>query len=272
MKTFLIDADKCIDCRNCQIACKDEHCDNDWSPISAPQGPGQFWIRIITKEAGSGARIKMHRLPLLCQHCARPSCKDACSHDAIYQRADGIVIIDPTKCTGCGDCAEACPYGVIYRNEQEGRYQKCTFCAHLLDAGSLPRCLTACPSDALRFIDTDGLIPDRHYASLEKLHAEYGTEPQVLYMNLPRPFIAGEVCSPDLESSIPNVRVVAKHQITGESFCDVTDAFGEFSLQGLTPGYYTVSFEKDGYAYKSLSNILADESVNVEEVKLYALG
>ena len=57
----------------------------------------------------------------------------------------------------------------------------------------------------------------------------------------------------------------------GLRYCDVTDAFGEFKLKGLEPGYYTVSFEKDGYGYKELSNMDASESINLDTVKLTAL-
>ena len=31
MKVFIFDLDRCNGCHNCQIACKDEHVDNDWS-------------------------------------------------------------------------------------------------------------------------------------------------------------------------------------------------------------------------------------------------
>ena len=37
MKSIIVDLDRCNGCFNCQIACKDEHCDNDWRPIAAPQ-------------------------------------------------------------------------------------------------------------------------------------------------------------------------------------------------------------------------------------------
>ncbi|WP_442904235.1 hypothetical protein [Gordonibacter sp.] len=30
-KVFVIDPAKCNGCYNCQIACKDEHVDNDWA-------------------------------------------------------------------------------------------------------------------------------------------------------------------------------------------------------------------------------------------------
>ena len=32
MKVFTFDAARCNGCYNCQIACKDEHVANDWTP------------------------------------------------------------------------------------------------------------------------------------------------------------------------------------------------------------------------------------------------
>lgn len=74
MKTLLIDAEKRIDCRNCQTACKDEHCDNDWSPIAALQAPRQYWIKVNNTEAGDGARVEMQRTQVVCQQCADAPC------------------------------------------------------------------------------------------------------------------------------------------------------------------------------------------------------
>ncbi len=73
---------------------------------------------------------------------------------AIYKREDGLVIIDPVKCTGCKSCVDACPYGVIYFNDDLNLAQKCTGCAHLLDSGwKEPRCVDACPTLALKFME-----------------------------------------------------------------------------------------------------------------------
>lgn len=45
-KVFVIDVTRCSGCHNCQLACKDEHCENDWRPYAAPQPPtGQFWCK-----------------------------------------------------------------------------------------------------------------------------------------------------------------------------------------------------------------------------------
>lgn len=62
------------------------------------------------------------------------------------------MIIDPEKACRHGRPAAACPYGAIFWNEALSLPQKCTGCAHLLDNGAkVPRCVEACPTDALRF-------------------------------------------------------------------------------------------------------------------------
>ena len=77
---------------------------------------------------------------------------DALQADAIYRREDGMVVIDPAKCTGCKLCPDACPSESIYFNEGLNIAQKCTGCSHLLDDGwDVPRCVDACPTEALRF-------------------------------------------------------------------------------------------------------------------------
>ncbi|NIX55302.1 MAG: hypothetical protein GWN14_05055, partial [candidate division Zixibacteria bacterium] len=40
----------------------------------------------------------------------------SCPNDAIYQRPDGIVLINHQKCEGAGNCVGACPYGAIDMN------------------------------------------------------------------------------------------------------------------------------------------------------------
>ena len=57
-------------------------------------------------------------MPTFCQHCAEAPCIDNCADDAIKTRDDGIVWIDPVACTGCGKCGPACPYDVIFFNEE----------------------------------------------------------------------------------------------------------------------------------------------------------
>ena len=161
-KAFLIDLSLCNGCYNCQLACKDEHVGNDWSPIAKPQPEiGQFWLHVDQKTCGTLPRLRVNYTPRLCNHCENAACIEACYFDAIYRRGDGLVIIDPEKCRGCGVCAGKCPYGAIYFNDALRAAQKCTGCAHLLDAGAkLPRCAEACPTGALRFGEESELADD----------------------------------------------------------------------------------------------------------------
>jgi len=154
-KVMVVNIDLCNGCYNCQIVCKDEHVGNDWSPYAKPQpNTGHFWMKLVEMERGSTPKVKVTYIPILCMHCSDAPCIEACKVKAIYRRDDGIVIINPEKCTGCRDCVYVCPYEAIYFNWDLNIAQKCTMCAHLLDKGwKEPRCVDACPTDALKFID-----------------------------------------------------------------------------------------------------------------------
>lgn len=271
MKTLLIDSSRCVHCANCQISCKDEHCDNDWTPVSKPQGPGQFWIKVTAKEASTGSRVKVQRVPLVCQHCENPACAKA-APDVVQVREDGIVLFDLERAKGRREIVEACPYGTVYWNEELDMPQKCTMCAHLLDEGwKTTRCAMACPAEAIVLVDTDDLTDANLRAPLEKLHPEFGTKPRVSYLNLPRPFIGGSVFDPAKDASLTGARVTATHQVTGFEAKGATDEFGDFDIGGLEPGYYTIVIEKNGYYPKTLAYLDLREAKNLEDIKLFAV-
>lgn len=96
MKTLIVDLTRCNGCYNCQLACKDEHVDNDWSPIAKPQpDTGQFWLKISEYARGVLPRVRVCYQPVMCQHCADAPCISVCPVEGgIYRREDGAVIID----------------------------------------------------------------------------------------------------------------------------------------------------------------------------------
>lgn len=269
-KTILVNPARCLECSNCWVACKDEHCDNDWSPITAAQGEDQWWIRIEETEAASGAHIKLHRVPILCQQCENAPCMNA-GGDAVYRRKDGIVLIDPIKAKGRKEIVEACPYGTIYWNEDLELPQKCTMCAHLLDAGwEQPRCVTACPNDALMFVDVESDLTDENLiAPLEHLDPEFGTDPQVAYVNLPKIFVAGECASYDLEHCVEDACIVATHQVTGKEYRGYSGSYGDFHIDVDEPGFYTIAFKAEGYKRKTISSVDLRNSISLDVVRLH---
>ncbi|MCL1798362.1 MAG: carboxypeptidase regulatory-like domain-containing protein [Eggerthellaceae bacterium] len=269
MKTILVDPSRCLQCCNCQNSCKDEYCDNDWSPLAAKQGPGQFWIKVHETQSGTGSRMRLDRVPILCQHCEKPACMNACPNKAIHQRDDGIVIIDPAKCKGCGSCKAACGYGVIYFNDEAGISQKCTMCAHLLDAGwEKPRCVNACPVDAISYVDVGELTDVDMYAPLERMYPELETKPRVAYVNLPMPFVAGAVYSPNEDLCLEKVDLHLEGQATGIAYCAQSSMLGEFRIEGVQPGIYALTFSKDGYDTKTISRLDVRDGLNVGDVGL----
>lgn len=257
-KVMVIDLAICNGCHNCQIACKDEHVANDWSPIAKPQpDTGQFWHKVINLERGTLPKVMVTYHHSMCQHCEEAPCIEACTAKAIYRRPDGIVIIDPDKCRGNKMCISACPYeNVIYFNDDLNIAQKCTFCAHLLDQGwTEPRCSDACPTGALSFGDEEDAKIKELIAKAELLKPEVSTRPRVYYLNLPKKWIAGAVYDPEADLCTEGATVTATNQKTGVKVSTTTDNYGDFWLKDLTEGTYTILIEKEGYLTQKLGPI-----------------
>lgn len=191
---IIVDLDRCTGCMTCVIACKEENLTR----------PGVWWNKILELESETLDSITFVRHA--CMHCENPPCVAACSQAAIYRRPDGIVLIDPEKCVGAGDCADACPYGAItinpatdyfpdqklpfekgaesHRQHPPGKASTCTLCVHRIDAGQAPVCVSGCPSKAMVFgdhDDPDSLIHKKRGKPIPLLAAE-GTHPKVLYL------------------------------------------------------------------------------------------
>ena len=249
---MLVNVARCVGCYNCWLACKDEHCGNEYPGYAAEQPQrGHFWIKIIEKERGKFPKVKVAFIPILCMHCEDAPCVKMSKDGAVYQRQDGIVIIDPKKAIGRREILTYCPYRVIYWNEEKNLPQKCTFCAHLLDQGfKEPRCVEVCPTDALIFGDLDD--PNSKITQImasvqpEALHPEFGLKERVLYINLPKRFIAGTVIYADSGECAEGVSVTLSD---GEWKSTVkTDVFGDFEFENLKENReYTVTIEAPNY-------------------------
>lgn len=142
---LIVNTDDCVGCNACEVACKQEH--------GLPVGPR--WIRVYPDSPREiEGKLQLRYIVTHCLHCRRPPCKDACPVKAITKREDGIVLIDRELCTGCKDCIEACPLGVMQFDQEKGIAQKCDLCVARLDRGLPPACVAACPSHCIHFGDT----------------------------------------------------------------------------------------------------------------------
>lgn len=280
MKAFRMNVSRCNGCHSCQIACKDEHVGNNWMPYAWPQPEwGQFWCKVLVFERGSlGAAIpgdknvRMHSntrtdyVALLCQHCVNAPCISGCPYNAISTRADGIVWIDPKKCTGCQLCISTCPYGVIYYNAGLQLAQKCTGCAHLLDRESWKwgaRCADNCCTEALQF----GEESELNLTGTATLYPEFGLTTRVKYLDLPmgKRYVSGTVYNPSTNDVIEG----ATCTLSGAGSGSITsDEWGDFWFDKLSPGIYTITISASGKT-KTVSNIdLTEKDGNVGDIAL----
>ncbi len=255
---LLVDMNRCTGCYACFLACRDEYCGNDYPPYSSAQPyAGQFWMRIVERERGSFPKVKVSYFRIPCMHCDNALCVQRAPDSAVYKREDGIVIIDPIKAKGHKEIIATCPYNVIYWNEASQLPQKCTFCAHLLDQGEAePRCVEVCPTDALIFgdmADPNSEVSRRlAKEKAEPLHPEYAMEERVLYLGLPRRFIAGSVVFGDTDKCAEDVNVTVIGN--GEKRTTKTNNYGDFEFEGLKEyAEYTVRIEHQGYAPQELT-------------------
>jgi len=262
---MVIDITRCNGCYNCFLVCRDEFCGNDFLPYSVSQPlRGHFWMRIIEKERGVYPQvIRTAYEPVPCMQCENASCVKAASKGEIYKREDGIVIIDPEKSKGRKDLVSSCPYRVIFWNEEKQVPQKCTFCAHLLDAGyKEPRCVEACPTGALVFGDLDD--PNSEISKLvasgktEVFHPEYGLQEKVRYIGLPKRYIAGSVVFGDKDECAGNVAVAL---IRGnEREVIYTSNFGDFEFEvPVEKQEYTIEIKHEGYITRSFSVVTTSD-------------
>ena len=153
---LMIDLERCTGCKSCEAACKQTNA----------LGPNSYRNRVMwfdeQHEPVSGESApRLDFLTVTCQQCERPACLRACpvTPKAISKDpATGVVSVNEDRCTGCGECALACPYGAIGYNAEKHHAVKCDLCAERRAKDSGPACAEVCPTRAITFGTRDDLL------------------------------------------------------------------------------------------------------------------
>lgn len=162
-----INLDRCVGCHACSTACTVHH--------GLPKGVR--WSGVCELTEGTYPNLATMFLPTLCMQCSKPLCVTACTQGASTIGDDGVVQIDRGKCTGCGMCVAACPYGArtvvsgivsnhdgsepttyeqqVFPQHTDKVAEKCTFCADCREQDEEPWCVRTCVSNARIFGDLD---------------------------------------------------------------------------------------------------------------------
>jgi Fe-S-cluster-containing dehydrogenase component/formate-dependent nitrite reductase membrane component NrfD len=135
----VLDQTRCIGCHACTTACKSE---ND-----VPLGVTRTYVKSV--DVGLFPQVRRAFQVTRCNQCTDAPCVAACPTEAMYKRPDGIVDFDKSICIGCKACMAACPYDAIFINPDDHSAEKCNFCAHRLDIGLEPACVSVCPTEAI---------------------------------------------------------------------------------------------------------------------------
>jgi molybdopterin-containing oxidoreductase family iron-sulfur binding subunit len=199
---MVIDLNKCLpDCTACVDACRHEnnvafHNDKRYDI---------YRIRKVKLKKKHTADETAKPMLLLCNQCDNAPCVQACPVKATYRRHDGIVIVDHHRCVGCRYCMLACPYNARQFNFKEnhewenkdqpkrshGVTESCNFCAHRLDSGEKPACVTACEKIQVNALAVGNLNDPKSNVSqlishnkVKSIREDLGTKPKVYYIGL----------------------------------------------------------------------------------------
>jgi tetrathionate reductase subunit B len=211
--TFVIDTASCIGCGLCVEACQEEnHVTEEakytrtWIErhtittdgtryVDSPEGGIHGFPAVAPAVEAEGKTVaQTYFEPRLCMQCDNSPCTVVCPVGATYRTEDGVILVDPRRCIGCGYCVVACPYGARYLApaaerapmDTPGIADKCTWCYHRISRGRLPACVEVCPVGARKFGDASD--PYSEIATLVRdeqpkmLYPEFGTQPRVLYL------------------------------------------------------------------------------------------
>lgn len=139
------DANKCIGCRTCEIACAVSHNNGQLASMTT----SQFVARLKVIKSGSVT------MPVMCRQCDNAPCANVCPTGAIIRDNESIQVIQE-RCIGCRSCALVCPFGAMViankttaENTTKVQALKCDLC---VDNPKGPACVSACPTKAISIV------------------------------------------------------------------------------------------------------------------------
>ena len=159
MNTVFVNPERCVGCRQCELACLVEHSQTKdlISALTEKPVPRRFIM------VAPGLHLNS-AFPSKCRHCNPAPCQQACPTGAISRNDEmDIVLIDAAKCITCGMCAMVCPFDVITyyptARLKSGKKAaiKCDNCIERQRQGRQPACVEICKVGALQFGDINEL-------------------------------------------------------------------------------------------------------------------
>ena len=148
---LLFDHKKCSGCMTCMLICSLVH-----------KGEVNISLSRIQVAQNPFAVFPDDLAIFQCRQCVEPKCLAACPTGALHinPEAGNVRMVNSAKCTGCGECRNACPYKSrrVTLNHFDGKAQKYDLCASASfwdekgRPGGKPACVAICTMSALKFV------------------------------------------------------------------------------------------------------------------------
>jgi len=156
-KVLMINPEKCIGCRSCELACSFNKT-NEFNPKHSA-------VTVMIYDEAAIA------VPVMCMQCEDANCVRICPTGAASKDAKtGAVVIDQKKCIGCKLCMSVCPLGNMSYNSVEKKMIKCDLC------GGEPKCAQICPAGAIEYKEGSEANLSRKKKVAEKIKNLFGEE------------------------------------------------------------------------------------------------
>lgn len=123
---MVVDTERCVGCQLCMFACNRRY------------GAGGLAKSAIRVRSTGG--VERGFAVIVCRACPDPPCLKVCPVDALSPREGGGVLLDSSKCIGCGSCMEACQIGAIFWDSERNKPDICVHCGY---------CVSYCPHEVL---------------------------------------------------------------------------------------------------------------------------
>lgn len=138
MQKFIIsDPDRCTECRVCELVCSLSK-DGAFNPKISR-------IRTVKIEPWID-------MALVCRFCEDSACVRSCPRKALRQNEmEGLIVVDETRCDGCGWRINACNFGALALNPLKKAVVVCDLC------GGDPLCVKCCIAEALELTTLDAI-------------------------------------------------------------------------------------------------------------------
>lgn len=163
MKQMLVvQVDKCVGCKSCEIACAVEHSVSQSLTAAIQESPApKARVHVMQGDAFAA--------PLQCRQCEDAACIAVCPTRALQKNTEGPVTLEQDLCIGCMWCVEACPFGVITVDSSGSAVVKCDQCYERAARGMMPACVEACPTRAIEQRELKDIVDGKRNAFMVQI-------------------------------------------------------------------------------------------------------